>query len=186
MAESPPEQSAPDVLVILLPLLVVLSTLLFLLLLFLISILCLRRRRGISLRDNDGPVDLSRDHLMDGEGGFDGVESRWLESVSELTRREYLRAKGQDIPHLSATKPTNSFTCPFNQTINSSIPPTPSPQTSHYPSFSQFKRRACLPGVSSRMSKQSIHSLYTHAPRSPSFPTQHQPHACSLIYHCPN
>jgi hypothetical protein len=87
-------EPANDALLVLLPLLIVLSTFLFLLLLFLICILLLRRRRGIALRDNDGPIDMSRDDLALGEGGIDGVESRWLESVNESTRRLYLRAKG--------------------------------------------------------------------------------------------
>ncbi|KAI0002012.1 concanavalin A-like lectin/glucanase domain-containing protein [Russula vinacea] len=87
-------EPANDALLVLLPLLIVLSTFLFLLLLFLICILLLRRRRGIALRDNDGPIDMSRDDLVQGEGGFDGVESRWLESVNDSTRRLYLRARG--------------------------------------------------------------------------------------------
>lgn len=82
-----------DNIYILLPLLIVLSTFLFLLLLFLICVIILRRRRGIMLRDHDGPVDMSREDLVEGEGGFEGVESRWLESVGEAERRTYLRAK---------------------------------------------------------------------------------------------
>ena len=92
--ESHLREPANDALLVLLPLLIVLSTFLFLLLLFLICILLLRRRRGIALRDNDGPIDMSRDDLVLGEGGVDGVESRWLESVNDSTRRLYLRAKG--------------------------------------------------------------------------------------------
>jgi hypothetical protein len=87
-------EPANDALLVLLPLLIVLSTFLFLLLLFLICILLLRRRRGIALRDNDGPIDMSREDLVQGEGGFDGVESRWLENVNDSMRRLYLRAKG--------------------------------------------------------------------------------------------
>ena len=75
-------------------LLIVLSTFLFLLLLFLICVILLRRRRGIMLRDSDGPVDMSREDLIEGEGGFEGVESRWMETVSEPERRAYQRAKG--------------------------------------------------------------------------------------------
>ena len=92
--ESRLREPANDALLVLLPLLIVLSTFLFLLLLFLICILLLRRRRGITLRDNDGPIDMTRDDLVQGEGGFDGVESRWLESVNDSLRRLYLRAKG--------------------------------------------------------------------------------------------
>lgn len=90
-----PGPQQPDALLVLLPLLIVLSTFLFLLLVFLVCVLLVRRRRGISLSDHDGPVDMSREELIEGEGGFDGVESRWLESVTEHVRRSYLRAKGQ-------------------------------------------------------------------------------------------
>ena len=88
-----PQPPPRDAFYILLPLLIVLSTFLFLLLLFLICVIILRRRRGIMLRDHEGPVDMSREDLVEGEGGFDGVESRWLESTSEPERRMYLRAK---------------------------------------------------------------------------------------------
>lgn len=92
---SPPQdQPAPDALLFILPLLIVLSTFLFILLLFLVCVIFIRRRRGIVLRDSDGPTDMSREELIDGEGGLEGVESRWLESVSETVRRSYLRAKG--------------------------------------------------------------------------------------------
>ena len=93
-ADAGPKQDGRDALLVLLPLLIVLSTFLFLLLLFLISLVILRRRRGISLGDHNGPVDMSREDLVQGEGGFEGVEARWLESVSENERRNYLRAKG--------------------------------------------------------------------------------------------
>lgn len=82
-----------DAFYILLPLLIVLSTFLFLLLLFLVCVIILRRRRGIMLRDHDGPIDMSREDLVEGEGGFDNLESRWLESVSDTERRMYDRAK---------------------------------------------------------------------------------------------
>ncbi|KAH9082064.1 SPRY-domain-containing protein [Lactarius deliciosus] len=92
-------EPANDALLVLLPLLIVLSTFLFLLLLFLVCIILLRKRRGIALRDNDGPVDMSRDDLVHGEGGFEGVESRWLESVNESARRLYLRAKDYQLQY---------------------------------------------------------------------------------------
>jgi hypothetical protein len=101
-------EPANDALLVLLPLLIVLSTFLFLLLLFLICILLLRRRRGIALRDNDGPIDMSRDDLVQGEGGFEGVESRWLESVNDSARRLYLRAKGS----------FSFLTVPLNRVLN--------------------------------------------------------------------
>ena len=95
--EDPTQPGAPpnrDALLFLLPLLIVLSTFLFLILLFLVFVILLRRRRGIRLRDGEGPIDLSREEFIGGEGGLEGVESRWLESVSETERRTYLRAKG--------------------------------------------------------------------------------------------
>lgn len=98
--EGPSQPGPPpnrDALLFLLPLLIVLSTFLFLILLFLVFVILLRRRRGIRLRDGEGPVDLSREDLIDGEGGLEGVESRWLDSVSEPERRTYLRAKGMPI-----------------------------------------------------------------------------------------
>ncbi len=83
-----------DPFMILLPILIVLSSLVFLLLLFLVCVVVMRRRRGIALSDTDGPIDLSRDEFAEGAGGFTGVESRWLESVDEGSRRQYQRAKG--------------------------------------------------------------------------------------------
>ncbi|KAF5377491.1 hypothetical protein D9615_005346 [Tricholomella constricta] len=101
----PPQQ--PDALLVLLPLLIVLSTFLFLLLVFLICVLLIRRRRGISLNDHDGPVDMSREELIEGEGGFDGVETRWLESVPEHVRRDYLRAKDHQLQYPPNSLPTD-------------------------------------------------------------------------------
>lgn len=92
--ERPQQPSSRDAFYILLPMLIVLSTFLFLLLLFLVCVILLRKRRGIMLRDTDGPVDMSREDLIEGEGGFEGVESRWLETVSESERRAYQRSKG--------------------------------------------------------------------------------------------
>ncbi|KII93223.1 hypothetical protein PLICRDRAFT_101040 [Plicaturopsis crispa FD-325 SS-3] len=101
--------SAPqrDALLVLLPLLIVLSTFLFLLLVFLVCVLLIRKRRGIVLRDSDGPVDMSREELIDGEGGFDGVESRWLESANETVRRSYLRAKEYQMQYPPNSLPTD-------------------------------------------------------------------------------
>ncbi|KZT41346.1 SPRY-domain-containing protein [Sistotremastrum suecicum HHB10207 ss-3] len=92
---------------ILLPLLIILSTLLLLLLLFLVGVMLLRRRRGIALRDHDGPVDLSRDDQIEGDGGFEGVESRWLESQPEEQRRMYQRAKEWQAQYAPNSEPTD-------------------------------------------------------------------------------
>ncbi|TCD71476.1 Protein ssh4 [Steccherinum ochraceum] len=102
-----PPHNSHDAFYIILPLLIVLSTFLFLLLLFLLCVILLRRRRGIALRDHDGPVDMSREDLIEGEGGFDGVESRWLESVGEHIRREYLRAKEYQTHYPPNSTPTD-------------------------------------------------------------------------------
>jgi hypothetical protein len=92
--DDPDAPQQPDALLVLLPLLIVLSTFLFLLLVFLVCVLIIRRRRGIVLRDSDGPVDMSREELIDSEGGFDALEARWLESVPDHVRRDYSKAKG--------------------------------------------------------------------------------------------
>lgn len=91
-------RSHPDALLVLLPLLVILSTFLFLLLTFLICVLIVRRRRGIILRDSDGPVDMSREELIEGDGGFENIEARWLEDATEISTAIYLRAKGMQCP----------------------------------------------------------------------------------------
>ncbi|KAI0735225.1 concanavalin A-like lectin/glucanase domain-containing protein [Earliella scabrosa] len=87
--------------------LIVLTTFLFLLLLFLICVILLRRRRGIMLRDNDGPIDMSREDLIEGEGGFEGVESRWMESASDNERRAYLRSKEYQLQYPPNSMPTD-------------------------------------------------------------------------------
>lgn len=97
VVDSPSAPATRDPLLVLLPLLIILSSLLFCLLLFLIFAVFIRRRQRILLRDSDGPVDMSREELIDGEGGFEGVEGRWLESVDEETRRAYRRAKGMSL-----------------------------------------------------------------------------------------
>ncbi|KAK7694588.1 hypothetical protein QCA50_001774 [Cerrena zonata] len=107
-AEHMPNTSpSRDAFYILLPLLIVLSTFLFFLLLFLICIILFRRRRGIMLHDHDGPVDMSREDLIEGEGGFEGVESRWMESVIEPIRRSYLRAKEWQLQYPPNSLPTD-------------------------------------------------------------------------------
>jgi hypothetical protein len=89
---------ADQTLALLLPLLILVSTLLFLLLLFLVFIIVVRRRRGVSLRDDDGPIDLSREDEVDAEGGISGLEQRWLDGVDSGQRAGYLRAKGESDP----------------------------------------------------------------------------------------
>ncbi|EPT04271.1 hypothetical protein FOMPIDRAFT_1087331, partial [Fomitopsis schrenkii] len=105
--ELPPDNGTHDAFYVLLPLLIVLSTFLFLLLIFLLCIILLRRRRGIMLRDSDGPIDMSREDLIEGEGGFEGLESRWLETVPEAERRAYARAKDYQLQYPPNSLPTD-------------------------------------------------------------------------------
>lgn len=79
-------------LAILIPLIVV-STVLLLLLFFTTALLLHRRRRGIELADEGGPTNLEREDRIDGEGGLDGVEARWLQTVDEPVKMGYVRAK---------------------------------------------------------------------------------------------
>ncbi|KAG9314411.1 SPRY-domain-containing protein [Chiua virens] len=103
-----PEQTpGPDALLFILPLLIVLSTFLFVLLLFLVCIIFIRKRRGIVLRDSDGPIDMSREDLYEGDGGFEAIESRWLETVSDSVRRSYLRAKDYQLQYPPNSEPTD-------------------------------------------------------------------------------
>ncbi|KAL4070986.1 SPRY-domain-containing protein [Scleroderma citrinum] len=105
---NPPIQSSPpDPLLFILPLLIVLSTFLFILLLFLVCVIFIRKRRGIALGDSDGPTDMSREEYIDCDGGFEGVEARWLEAVAEPVRRVYLRAKDYQLQYPPNSQPTD-------------------------------------------------------------------------------
>lgn len=54
-----------------------------------------RKKRGVILIEDEGPLDLAREEERDAEGGITGLEARWLESVDLATRAGYLRAKGR-------------------------------------------------------------------------------------------
>lgn len=95
LPNAPHPGSGGKTLYILLPVFVILATLLVLLVVFLIGIIYNKRRRGIRLVEDGGPLDLSRNDGVIGEGGIEGVESRWLEQVSEDVRQGYARAKGK-------------------------------------------------------------------------------------------
>ncbi|KAF7347781.1 Endosome protein [Mycena venus] len=82
-----------DALFVLLPLLIILSTLLFILFLVLVCALLLRRRRG--------------EELIEGDGAFEGLEARWLESVSDSVRQAYLRARDYQLQYLPNSLPTD-------------------------------------------------------------------------------
>ncbi|GAA5906908.1 SSH4 family protein [Sporobolomyces salmoneus] len=101
----PPSSRDNDAtLAIVIPLIIVLTTLLFLI--FLLIILLLKRRRGIVLSDENGPTNLEREDLVDGEGGFQGVESRWLQQVEEPVRIGYQRAKDWQTQYPPNSQPT--------------------------------------------------------------------------------
>lgn len=107
--ESPPMVSAPDyhdpdhypvdgpstILIVFIPILVVILTVLLGVLIFLIALLCMRRQNRIRLIEDGGPLDLSKSDGVLGEGGVDGVEARWLETVDPEVREAYRRAKGE-------------------------------------------------------------------------------------------
>lgn len=99
--------TADDTLALLLPLLILLSTLLFLLLLFIILVILVRRRARISLGDSDGPLDVGREEELEGTGGLDGLEQRWLESVDDPTQRGYRRAKDWALAYPPGTLSTD-------------------------------------------------------------------------------
>lgn len=171
-------RSQPDALFVLLPLLVILSTLLLLLLTFLICVVIVRRRRGIILRDSDGPVDMSREELIEGDGGFENIEARWLDEANENSIRAYLRAKG--IPYRPSTLLRDPLN--FSQNFKFSIPQTPYLQTSHCPSFFLFRRKVYRPGPLNRILKPSTPYSSTRGLKSLSFQTPLPLLASSLIF----
>lgn len=63
-------------------------------LLFLAFVILLCRRRRMCSWDGEGPINSTREDLIEGEGGLAGGESNWIEFFSESERRTYLRAKG--------------------------------------------------------------------------------------------
>ncbi|KAL7419390.1 Protein ssh4 [Cryptotrichosporon argae] len=80
-------------LLVLIPLLVVVLTVLLGMIMFLVSVLFMRRRQGIRLTEDGGPLDLSRGDGVIGEGGVEGVEARWLDTCEPDVREAYRRAK---------------------------------------------------------------------------------------------
>lgn len=88
------QRGLSTVLLIFIPVLVVVITVLVGLLCFLIAVLLMRRRKGVRLTEDGGPLDLSKSDGVIGEGGVEGVESRWLETVEPDVRAGYARAKG--------------------------------------------------------------------------------------------
>jgi hypothetical protein len=83
------------VILIFIPVLVVVITVLIGLICFLVAVLLMKRRQGVRLTEDGGPLDLSKGDGVMGEGGVDGVEGRWLETVEPDVREGYKRAKGE-------------------------------------------------------------------------------------------
>ncbi|BGO93530.1 hypothetical protein NBRC10512_000734 [Rhodotorula toruloides] len=102
---TPSHHRSDPTLAVLIPLLVLLTLLLFLI--FILTIVLLRRRRGIELTDDgSGPTNLEREDEVDGEGGLEGVEQRWLMTVDEPTRVGYMRAKVWQTQYPPNSQPT--------------------------------------------------------------------------------
>nr|ODN89521.1 endosome protein [Cryptococcus depauperatus CBS 7841] len=108
---NPPEidndGSYSSVLLIFIPVLVVVLTVLLGLVIFLVAILYMRRRRGIRLLEDGGPLDLSKGDGIIGEGGVEGVEERWLETVDLEVREAYNRAKDWQLQYPPSSVPTD-------------------------------------------------------------------------------
>ncbi|WVQ83183.1 hypothetical protein IAT38_005322 [Cryptococcus sp. DSM 104549] len=95
------------VLLVFIPVLIVILTVLVGLVVFLIAVLYMRRKRGIRLTEDGGPLDLSKGDGVIGEGGVEGVESRWLETVDPDVRSAYTRAKDWQSQYPPASVPTD-------------------------------------------------------------------------------
>lgn len=74
------------------------------------------------LRDTDGPLDLSREENVEADGGFDVIESNWLEGVNEEEQREYKRAKGMLLYAFLDDLLTGMFAIRVAGTISSKFP----------------------------------------------------------------
>ena len=88
-------QGLSTLLLVFLPILVVVLTVLIGMICFLVVVLLMKRRKGISLTEDGGPLDLSKSDGVMGEGGVEGVEARWLETVEPDVKEGYRRAKGE-------------------------------------------------------------------------------------------
>ncbi|POY71921.1 hypothetical protein BMF94_5057 [Rhodotorula taiwanensis] len=104
-APAPVGTTSNRTLAILVPILIS-STILLLLLCFFTLLLLHRRRRGIELSDDGGPTNLEREDQVEGEGGLDGVEARWLQTVDEPTKMGYVRAKIWQTQYPPDSQPT--------------------------------------------------------------------------------
>nr|XP_031858225.1 uncharacterized protein CI109_006368 [Kwoniella shandongensis]KAA5525297.1 hypothetical protein CI109_006368 [Kwoniella shandongensis] len=95
------------VVLVFIPFLVVCLTVLLGLVVFLVAVLYMRRKKGIRLTEDGGPLDLSKGDGVIGEGGVEGVESRWLETVDPDVKEAYKRAKDWQQQYPPASVPTD-------------------------------------------------------------------------------
>lgn len=74
---------------------------------------------AVRLLEDGGPLDLSKGDGVIGEGGVEGVESRWLETVDSEVREAYNRAKGKLI--VFTLEPKTDRRCRLAVTIPSDV-----------------------------------------------------------------
>lgn len=94
-------------LLVFVPILVIVLTVLIGLICFLIAVLFMKKRKGVSLTEDGGPLDLSKGDGVIGEGGVEGVESRWLETVEPDIQEAYKKAKDWQSQYPPASVPTD-------------------------------------------------------------------------------
>ncbi|WWC86808.1 uncharacterized protein L201_001687 [Kwoniella dendrophila CBS 6074] len=95
------------ILLIFIPVMVVVLTVLLGLVVFLVAVLYMRRRKSIRLTEDGGPLDLSKSDGVIGEGGLEGVESRWMETLDPDVKEAYKRAKDWQHQYRPASVPTD-------------------------------------------------------------------------------
>lgn len=155
-----PNDGPSTVLIVFIPILVVILTVLLGVLIFLIALLCMKRQRGIRLTEDGGPLDLSKGDGVMGEGGTEGVESRWLETVDPDVKEAYKRAKGKLICNVYAD----------DQTGKCNIPLRLCPPTSLCRSSCRFRRREWQLGHLNRIMRRTCRCTSSQGLRSPSCP----------------
>ncbi|WVQ98170.1 hypothetical protein IAU59_005292 [Kwoniella sp. CBS 9459] len=94
-------------LMIFIPVMVVVLTVLLGLVVFLVAVLYMRRRKGIRLMEDGGPLDLSKGDGVIGEGGVEGVETRWLETLDPDVKEAYKKAKDWQLQYPPSSVPTD-------------------------------------------------------------------------------
>ncbi|WVF69681.1 hypothetical protein IAT40_004460 [Kwoniella sp. CBS 6097] len=95
------------ILMIFIPVMVVVLTVLLGLVVFLVAVLYMRRRKGIRLMEDGGPLDLSKGDGVIGEGGVEGVEARWMETLDPDVKEAYKKAKDWQLQYPPSSVPTD-------------------------------------------------------------------------------